>query len=287
MADPSWHDALELAVPEPDVPADLLSRLEHAVRVSRRRRRGAAAGSAVLVAAIVAAVLVAPGLGHKGTPAGAIPKATVTVGVALRVTAPCIASDDPMLSPPAYALPASFIPTQAFVCVDDSRRFPGDGEWSVLLGQRLTGDLTQLVRALRHPDELSRANPQPSSSPGGPVVACAASLVITPTLVLYDSADRAFPLAIPRVGSCNDPSEAVTNALRSLKRTTVQVLKLTQVQTQAQVEATRGADRVGCTGQFKDLFRLKAIASHRDRGTLISWPATTVSACFHVACFPL
>ncbi|MDX6221625.1 MAG: hypothetical protein QOD91_679, partial [Frankiales bacterium] len=50
MTEPSWHDALDLAVPELAAPPDMMLRLEHAVRVTRRRRRGAAAGSAVLVA---------------------------------------------------------------------------------------------------------------------------------------------------------------------------------------------------------------------------------------------
>ncbi|MDX6202359.1 MAG: hypothetical protein QOJ83_1859 [Frankiales bacterium] len=289
MTEPSWHDALDLAVPELAAPPDMMQRLEHAVRVTRRRRRGAAAGSAVLVAGVVVSALLAPGLWPHGnnakpstgvgpTAAGLTPTPSAAHH-AVAVTAPCRATDDPMGSPlTTDPLPADFTPAQAFLCVNGGRNYPGDGSWSVLLGQKLSGDLQPLTTALRHPNALTSL--APSAVPGGASGdhACDASLTLTPTIVLYDASGRAVRPGFPR-DDCAKPQPAVSTALAGLHRTTVQVLKLRQVLTQAQTLSAKAAAKVGCQSQWKDEFRLGALAAKLNAGAPINWQNGAVTAC--------
>ena len=81
-------------------------------------------------------------------------------------------------------LPESFLPAAASLCFDQQRPYPGDGVWVVTVEQRLQGDLQPLRQALLRPD-----TPAPSATPGM-TVACAATLVIRPTLSLVSSAGR-------------------------------------------------------------------------------------------------
>ncbi|MDX6229817.1 MAG: hypothetical protein QOI76_3207 [Frankiales bacterium] len=288
MTESSWHDALDLAVPELAAPQDMLQRLEHAVRVHRRRRRGAAAGSALLVAAVVVSAVLAPGLWRQGGkaqpatgsgPTASRPAPTTSAAHPVSITTPCQATDDPTGSVPATKpLAADFKPTQAFLCVDGSRAYPGDGSWSVLLGQRLTGDLQPLIQALRHPAELTRLTP--SAGPGGALggSACAYSYLATPTIVLYDAAGTAVRATFPR-DDCGQPRPAVSAALAALHRTTIQVLKLRQEQTQAQTLSAKAAAKVGCQPQWKDEFSMAALASVLSAGAPISWQTAEVTAC--------
>lgn len=284
---PRWRDALDRAVPEPMVPVDMLERVGTAVAVAHRRRRLAAI---VSTTAVVAAVAVAVGVFSGSRQAGpaaaphpaptraAAPAPTPTSGPSLGVghgmgtsasplsrtatsqpgSAPgadrCTAADNPQNNRTAQTLrplPADFRPTAAFLCTQDFKTYPGQGTWQVLVGQRLSGDLTGLTSALRQGDV---AAVQPTSAqPSGPTVVCAAAFAIPPRLVLLDASGAAFRPRIP-VDECHSPQAAVTSALRALTHSTVVVLKLQQTETQQQVDTDRHAAAVGCGDrQFKDL----------------------------------
>lgn len=162
---------------------------------------------------------------------------------------PCVASDDAnaytgMDTRPARPrLTARFVPARAFICVDDQRLIPGRGRWDVLVGRQLIGRLTELTTALRRPDE------QP---PVGSY-ACAAVLIIAPTIVLYSASGKAFRPRIP-LDACRQPQYASRLAVAHLHARTVQVLLRHQVETAAQVANDQRAAKLGCAPAFKDLF---------------------------------
>jgi len=266
---PDWHAALDRAVPEPSVPADMLDRIDSSVRVTRRRRRWTAAGSSVAaVVVVVAAVTLLGNRAHNATPSTAstpqpLPSpssapssplssaAPVVPPVVVPHTHPCTSGDNPEKQQGLLPLPANFVPTQAFECYQDIRSYAGDGTWQVLLGRRLNGDLSALVSALRRPDvPLHQA---PSASSSGVAHGCTDDLVIPPTLVLYDATGKAVRARVP-VDGCDKPQTGVSTALNQLAVTTVQVLKLQQTQTQSRVDSGKQAAALGCSsGQFKDL----------------------------------
>lgn len=193
----------------------------------------------------------------------------------LVVTAPCRAEDDPMAAEHyGQQLPKSFLPVAGFLCADDQRTYPGDGTWNVLLGERVTSGLDTILSALREPAELlpGPATPDPSSSV---VEGCAADLVIGPNVVLYDAAGQRLAAQIPYNGCGNHPTDAIQAAISRAQTATVQVLKLTQVLTEAQTVGGRAAQRAGCPSQWKDEFNLKATPSRLSSGTAISWPAAS------------
>ena len=275
---PRWRDALDRAVPHPPVPAGMLQRVDTAVAAAHRRRRWTAivsTAAAVAVATVALGAVVSSG--HAGPAAGpAIPSTRTRTSAPLshpslaspsppspsatqrRGRAPgagkCTVADNPQHGETAAALrplPADFLPTAAFLCSQDFKTYPGQGTWQVLVVQQLSGDLDALTSALRQPDV--GAMPQPSASASQPPVVCAASFMIPPRLVLLDASGAAFRPRIP-VDQCNTPQSELTSALRALRHSTVDVVKLQQTETQQQVDADRHAAAVGCqVRKFKDL----------------------------------
>jgi hypothetical protein len=171
-------------------------------------------------------------------------------------------------------LPKTFVPVAGFLCADDQRKYPGDGTWSVLLGERVTGGLDTIVSALREPAELlpGPATPDPASSVQD---GCPADLMIGPNVVLYDAGGDRLAAQIPYNGCGNHPTDAIQTAISRAQTATVQVLKLTQVLTEAQTTGGRAAQRAGCPSQWKDEFNLKATPSRLSTGTPINWPAAS------------
>lgn len=249
---------------------------------TRGRRARVMAVVSLVAVAVVAAVavpgLVRPGGSSTASVASSGGSATAPATGLVRplvVTAPCRADDDPMAAEHSgQRLPRTFVPVAGFLCVDDQRTYPGDGTWSVLLGEQVIGGLDAIVSALREPAALlpGPATPEPSSSA---VEACPADLMIGPNLVLYDAAGERLAAQIPYNGCGNHPTDAIQAAISGARTTTVQVLKLTQILTEAQTIGGRSAQRAGCPSQWKDEFNLKATPSRLSTGTAINWPAAS------------
>jgi hypothetical protein len=211
-----------------------------------------------------------------GSPATSSP--TGTTAAALK--APCTAADEPPQDGPQTdydgRLTKDFEPVAAFLCFDEHRRFPGDGEWQVLVGQRLLGDLQPLRRALLKPD-----TPQPFVS-AGVTYACAGSLVIRPTLILVTASGRQLRPR-PPVDYCHDQLAAVDAAMSPLRHVSVQALKLRQLQTQARLDLTAKALQVGCQPAWKDPFSHGMVPSGLSAGGAFVALPGTATACLYAA----
>ena len=90
----------------------------------------------------------------------------------------------------------------------------------------------------------------PSSPPAGPGVACAAVGFVIPSFALVDTDTHILVPKMP-VDECGEPLSAVLDAFNALHWTTETEQKLTQIQTEPEIES-------GCPPEFKDLFELKS-----------------------------
>lgn len=249
----------------------------------------------VATAAIVASLLTGCGPEHAGSSAVSSsagrarpPVAMSPTGVPART--PDLASE-PSRTPAAFGcngdnttpyddpkpndgprLPESFLPAAAYLCFDQQRPYPGDGVWVVTVEQRLQGDLQPLRQALLRPD-----TPAPSATPGM-TVACAATLVIRPTLSLVSSAGQILRPRAP-VDFCHDQLPAVDNAIQQLRRVTVSVVKSDRLETQAKVDADHKAVAQGCTPLTKDDFSHGLVPSHLSPGGTLGYPVTMLTLC--------
>lgn len=239
--------------------------------------RRALAAAAVLMAAACgnsgAAALVRP------TPTGS--SSAHTVAVAVVPKAPCRPSDEPpedaSRAGTGSRLTDRFVPELAFICYSEQRAIHGDGVWQVLVGQRLTGDLAPLADALRQPDQLSTPPPK-----DGAVFACAGSLTIYPTLILIDGDGHAIRPRVP-LDYCQDQLESVQKAIDALPRSTVQVQKLRQLESPAQIAAAAAATAVGCSPTWKDGFSHGMVPAKLSRGGPLRAAPTKVSLCRYKA----
>lgn len=248
------------------------------------------------VAAAAVFVTLATGCGSRvhGTPAGAdAPTKGATPAVTSAATSGLASPASPRASTslPRFActgdnttpyddpkpndgprLPPNFVPAAAYVCFDQQRTYPGDGVWIVTVEQRLEGDLQPLREALLLPD-----TPTPSASPGV-TFACAATLVIRPTLSLVSTTGDVLRPRAP-VDFCDDQLPAVDNAVEQLRHVTVSVVKWDRLETQAKVDADHKAVVAGCTPLTKDDFSHGLVASQLSPGGPIEYPAAQVTLC--------
>lgn len=187
---------------------------------------------------------------------------------------PCKASDEPPQDSPNLnsdgRLTAAFVPVDAYLCYDEQRTYPGDGIWQVLVGQRLVGDLGPLGKALEQPDT---AAPTPKA---GVTYACAGSLAITPTLILVSATGQQLRPRAP-LDWCGDQLPNLGKTIAGLRAVNVQVTKLRQLQSQAQVNNAAKATALGCQPEWKDPFSHGMVpASLSLGGPLTPSPATVV-----------
>ena len=194
--------------------------------------------------------------------------------VVAALSQPCKATDEPpqdsVNTNDTDRLPARFVPTAAYLCYDHQRSYPGNGIWQVLIGQRLDGDLAPLRTALAKKD-----TPAPAPT-AGVTYACAASLEITPTLILVGAGGEELRPRAP-VDSCGDQLPDLENAISGLRSVNVQVLKLRQLQTQAQVNTAAKATALGCETSWKDRFTHGMLPSALSRGgRFVHAPASLV-----------
>lgn len=229
----------------------------------------------------VVLALAATGCASSRSPAGlatALPTAAPRTAAALG--SPCTAERATPLESPrpnnGPRLPAGFVPVAAYLCFEQQRPYKGDGAWVVLVGQQLVGDLQPLRDALLEPDK-----PAPPSKQGV-VYACAASLVIAPALIVVSSTGQALLPRAP-VDYCEDQLPDLWDAIAQLRHVTVQVVKLRQVQTQAEAAATASAVALGCQAAWKDEFSHGHGASVLSPGGPIPSAPATVSLCRYQA----
>lgn len=102
------------------------------------------------------------------------------------------------------ALPASFVPVSVERCVNGVQAIPGKGLWTTATLQRSTGDLSDLVSALRQ-----------HSVPRKPGIVCPAIAVIPPQVVLANAAGQTLIPQLP-VGGCGLIAAAVLTELNRL-----------------------------------------------------------------------
>jgi hypothetical protein len=205
----------------------------------------------LLLAAGVLALL-ATGCGATAVPASS----SSTIVSAARSSAatlakPCKASDEPPQDRPNDnydgRLTPAFVPVAAYLCFDERRTYPGDGVWQVLIWQHLVGDLRPLRAALEEPDSAAPA------SKAGVTYACAAALMITPTLILVSSSGQQLHPRAP-VDWCGDQRPDLGAAIGHLRRVGVQVTRLRQLQSQTRLDSMAAAVALGCQPSWKDPF---------------------------------
>ena len=143
----------------------------------------------------------------------------------------------PSMSGPS--LPADFDAVAVVRCVDKEEAVAGDGTWDVALGQRATGDISALVTALRTPS---------SSAPTATNFACSAVGYLLPNFALVNAQGEVVRPSLPHDG-CDQPLSVALDAVNALTWKTVTEQKLSQDQTQAEVDS-------GCLPSYKDVFEL-------------------------------
>ncbi|KJL45268.1 hypothetical protein [Microbacterium trichothecenolyticum] len=116
------------------------------------------------------------------------------------------ASTDPLGGDPGRAgpMPDHFEPVAAVRCVPFQTVEDDEGIWSVILRERLEGDLTALLRAQAEPDD--------ARSPGP----CAAIAIIAPQIWLTDAAGRGIRVRYPADGCSQPKLDLIGDALAEL-----------------------------------------------------------------------
>lgn len=232
-----------------------------------------------VLSAVTLASIFATGCGVAAT-AQAPPGSRTASSAAVAVRAPCAVADATPLDAPrpetGPRLPSDFTPVIAYLCSEQQRPYPDDGVWVVLVGQRLDGDLGPLRSALLLPDT---AEP---SAPPGVTEACAASLVIRPTLVVVSASGQRL---LPRgpVDWCGDQLVEVDDAIDGLRHVTVQTTKVRQVQSQESVAAAAKATSLGCEAAWKDPFSHGMVPQTLSQGGPYSPASGRVSLCLYRA----
>ncbi len=116
------------------------------------------------------------------------------------------ASMDPFGGDPGGAgpMPVDFEPVAAVRCVPFQTVEDDEGIWSVVLRERLEGDLTALLRAQAEPDDARSLGP------------CAAIAVIAPQIWLTDAAGRGIRVRYPSDGCSQPKLDLIGDALDAL-----------------------------------------------------------------------
>jgi hypothetical protein len=157
-------------------------------------------------------------------------------------------------APQDAPLPDGFDPVAVVRCVMQTREVPGEGQWTFAIAQRATGNLDALVAGLRIPSQT----PQ-STAP----LACDAIGVVIPDFALVDASGDIVRPTLPH-DACELPLQSALQALNALSWKTETEQRLSQAQTQPEVDS-------GCLPTYKDVFKLKIDASSqpwsRVRGT--------------------
>jgi hypothetical protein len=206
--------------------------------------------------------------------------ATVATSSPATLAKPCKASDEPPQDRPNDnydgRLTPAFVPVAAYLCFDEQRTYLGDGVWQVLTGQHLIGNLGLLRAALEEPDTGAPA------SKAGVNYACAASLTITPTLILVSASGQQLRPRAP-VDWCGDQRPDLGTAIAHLQRVGVQVTKLRQLQSQTRLNSIAAAVALGCQPSWKDPFAHRMVPSLLSRGGPFSAPPVTLVLCLYKA----
>jgi hypothetical protein len=142
-------------------------------------------------------------------------------------------------SSPGAPLPADFDPVAVVRCEDEVETVAGDGAWDTALAQRATGNISALITALRTPS----SNPPAHSN-----IACAAIGIALPNFALVDAEGHIVRPVLPH-GECDQPLPAALNAVNSLPWKTETEQRLSQDQTQAEIDT-------GCLPAYKNVFDL-------------------------------
>jgi hypothetical protein len=139
------------------------------------------------------------------------------------------------------ALPAAHLPddegpiSSAYVCVQETRAVPGDGEWMFRVVKGVTSGLPALLLAYR------TADAPPSTGP------CTADAVVARPLYLHGS--RTLAVRAPLDG-CGKPIPSATHALDELGTVEISATRLGRVMTQL-------SQTSGCSDQYKDVLAIE------------------------------
>ena len=142
-------------------------------------------------------------------------------------------------SSPGVPLPANFDAVAVVRCKDEVEPVAGDGTWDTALAQRATGDISALMTALRTPS---------SKPPTASDFACTAVGIAVPNFALVDAAGHIVRPILPH-DECDQPLAKVLDAVNALPWKTETEQKLSQDQTQAEIDT-------GCLPAYKDVFDL-------------------------------
>ena len=169
-------------------------------------------------------------------------------------------------------LSTAFAPLAAYLCFEQQRSYAHDGVWLVRVEQRLVGDLEGLRTALLQPD------PPTPTPPPGTELACAASLMVRPTLNLVSASGQVLRPR-PPTDWCGDQLPGVDAAVSALRHVTVSVIKVRQLETQHRVDHDNAAIAVGCLPQWKDEFAHGMVPSTLSAGGPLAHAPSVVSLC--------
>lgn len=134
---------------------------------------------------------------------------------------------DPLGGDPGGAgtMPDDFEPVAAVRCVPFQTVEDDEGIWSVVLRERLEGDLTALLRAQAEPDDGRSLGP------------CAAIAMIAPQIWLTDAAGRGIRVRYPADGCSQPKLDLIGDALAGLAVVQTDEEQRTLTQPRAALEA--------------------------------------------------
>jgi hypothetical protein len=188
---------------------------------------------AVLLATLVAGVLT--GCGQPAAPASAPRSTPAPTWAAPASYAPIAAGNACPEAAPVH-LPADVGTIRAaYVCTQEFRRVPGDGEWQFLVVKGVTSGLDALLLAYRTPD--------------APLTSGACDAVGVTPRPLYLHGSRTIAVRAPFDG-CGKPIQAATRTLDALGTVEISATKLTRVTSQL-------AQTSGCSDMYKDMLAVE------------------------------
>lgn len=135
---------------------------------------------------------------------------------------------------PVHLPPDQDTVTDAFVCGEETRSVPGQGEWTFLEVHRVTSGLDRLLATYVEPDDT---RPLPAG------VGCTADLQ-DPRVVYLHSARGVRAVRAPE-DQCGHPTAAGVSAFSALGLTLVWEKRDTQTQSQRSIDS-------GCSDAYKD-----------------------------------
>jgi hypothetical protein len=130
------------------------------------------------------------------------------------------------------SIPAGFKTAWVLGCRDDERAVPGDGTWHFRIEERADTNAAALVVALRKPDK---------KTPSG--TACPGIATSLGYFALVDESGKAIYPRVP-IDFCNQPQDAVVEALKTLPFHEVKATPLNQEQSQQSIDTEPDRHRV-------------------------------------------